>query len=400
VPKLATELTALSVSRLKSPGYYAVGNPAGLYLQILGGSRSWILRYSLLGKRREMGLGAYPGVTLAQAREHARLARAELSTGRDPLLIRKQQRSEQRAVEAAMVTFDDAASRFIDAKRAEWKNPKHADQWTSTLKSYASPVFGHLMVGDVAVSHVMSVLSPIWKNKTETAKRLRGRIEQVLDWAKVHGYRTGENPAQWRGHLDKLLAAPNKVTKVVHHKALPISEVPRFMAQLRGQAGLAARALEFAILTAARSGNVRHAVWSEIDIPQRLWTVPAAKMKAGREHRVPLSDEAISLLESIPQGAQDALVFPSARGSALSDMTLNAVLRRMEVDAVPHGFRSTFRDWAAERSFDREVAELSLAHVNKDKTEAAYFRSDLIERRRELLDAWGAFTGQNFTMRD
>ncbi len=340
-----------------------------------------------------MGIGAMPGVTLAAAREVARAARIQIGAGQDPLLERRRIASERAAAQSKLLTFEEAAKQLVDAKRPEWKSAKHAAQWDSTLSKYAYPAFGSLVVSDVDVTLVMSVLRPIWKTKTATAKRLRGRIEQVLDWAKAHGYRQGENPAAWKGYLDKLLAAPSKVAKVVHHKAVAIDGMPAFMRSLRTSVGLSARALEFQILTTARSGEVRGAVWGEVDLDYAVWTVPPERMKAGKEHRVPLSPDALLLLKSLVQRKADDLIFPGAKpGRPLSDMSLTAVMRRMSMGEVPHGFRSTFRDWAAERTdTPRDVIEKALAHVVANQTEAAYFRSDLFEKRRLLMDAWAGF---------
>lgn len=391
----ADELGALAVGRLKEPGMHAVGGVSGLYLQIApGGTKSWILRVTVGVKRREMGLGAFPEVSLAAARDKARAARAKVEQGQDPILERQRAASALRASQAQALSFDEAARRLIDSKGQEWRNPKHRAQWSATLETYASPVIGKLLVSDVNQSHVLAILQPIWKDKTETATRVRGRIEQVLDWARVRGHREGENPARWRGHLDKLLPAPNKVTKVEHHKALPIDAMPQFMADLRTRRGVAACALEFLVLTASRSGEVRGAAWSEFDLDGGVWTVPAERMKAGKEHRVPLSPRALAIVTGQPRIAGIDLVFPAPRGKALSDMTLTAVTRRMEVDAVPHGMRSTFRDWAAERTnYPREVAEMALAHTIEDKVEAAYRRGDLFNKRAEMMAAWSDFLG-------
>lgn len=393
MPKQAAELGPLAVSRLTEPGLHFVGGVPGLALQVAPtGARTWVLRMMVAGRRRDMGLGGFPAVTLAQARDAAREARAKVRDGIDPIEQSRAARSKLQAEQAAALTFDQCAAKFIKAHTPSWSNPKHAQQWTNTLQTYASPVLGELLVRDVELSHVLAVLEPIWHAKTETASRVRGRMEQVLDWATARGYRQGLNPARWRGHLDKLLPAPAKVAKVEHHDALPVGEVGAFMVKLRAAAGMGARALEFAILTAARSGEVRGARWDEIDLAGAVWTIPADRMKAGREHRVPLTVPALALLQALPRMADCPLVFPSARNGELSDMTLSAVLRRMKVGAVPHGFRSTFRDWAAERTnYPREVAEMALAHTIGDKVEAAYRRGDLFEKRRRLMDDWAAF---------
>lgn len=395
MPRRAKELSALEVGRLKEPGLHFVGGVPGLALQVApGGARTWVLRFTIAGKRRDMGLGGFPEVTLAGAREKAREARSKIDQGIDPIQHRQEAKSALRASAAAAKTFDECVTAYLDAKSAEWGNSKHRQQWRNTLDQYASPVIGKLLVRDVTLTHVLKILEPIWKTKTETAKRIRGRIESVLNWATVRGYRSGENPARWRGHLDKLLAAPNKVTKVEHHRALGVNAVPGFMSALREQEGLGAKALEFLVLTAARSGAVRKATWDEIDLDNAVWTSPAEHMKARKEHRVPLSPTALKLLNALPRVEGTTLLFPSTKNKPLSDMTLTGVLRRMRVDAVPHGFRSTFRDWAAEcTSFPREVAEMALAHKIESKVEAAYRRGDLFEKRRRMMNDWAKFCG-------
>jgi integrase len=292
----------------------------------------------------------------------------------------------------AAYTFKECAEAYIKAHASTWKNDKHRQQWRNTLAQHAYPVMGSLLVRDVKLPHVLAVLEPIWGTTNETAVRLRGRIELVLDWATARAYREGLNPARWRGHLDKLLARPSKINNRQHHAALPVSEAGALMPRLRAAEGIGARALEFLILTAARSGEVRGATWAEIDRDARMWTVPAERMKAGKVHRVPLSAEAMALLDALPRLAGSDLVFPAPRGGALSDMTLTAVLRRMAVAAVPHGFRSTFRDWAAERTnYPRDVAEMALAHTIGDKVEAAYRRGDLLEKRTAMMADWASF---------
>lgn len=395
MPKLAKELQALVVAKLTAPGLHFVGGVQGLALQITGGSRSWVLRVTIAGKRRDMGLGPYPEVTLAQARDKAREARELIRQGVDPIVRQQTARSALRAAAAEALTFQQCAEAYMKAHRAGWKSAKHAQQWENSLAQHAYPTLGGLLVRDVKLSHVMTVLEPIWTTTNETASRLRGRIELVLDWATARGLRDGLNPARWRGHLDKLLPRPSKVNKAEHHAALPVSEVGAFMVRLREAEGIGARALEFAILTAARSGEVRGARWAEIDRDAAVWTVPASRMKAGKEHRVPLSPEALALLAALPQGKPEDLVFKAPRGGMLSDMTLAAVLRRMDVPAVPHGFRSTFRDWASERTnYPREAAEMALAHAIGDKVEAAYRRGDLFEKRRLMMAEWARFLAQ------
>lgn len=393
MPKRISEMSALAVSRLNTPGLHFVGGVSGLALQVLPkGGRSWILRIHIEGKRREMGLGAFPDVTLAQARDKARTKRELLDRGIDPIEQRLEERRANSATKAANMLFEDAAKAYIAAHESGWRNAKHAQQWTNTLEAYAYPHIGQMMVRNIDLPHVLAVLEPIWKTRTETASRLRGRLESVLDWATARGYRDGLNPARWRGHLDKLLAKPGKIAKTEHHAALPVTAMGAFMADLRKQAGMGAKALEFTILTAARSGEVRGATWDEIDLEAGTWIIPGQRMKAGKEHRVPLCQEAIDLVKALPRFAESDVVFAAPRGGQLSDMTLTAVLRRMKVDAVPHGFRSTFRDWAAERTnYPRELAEMALAHTIGDKVEAAYRRGDMFEKRRRMMAEWAKF---------
>ncbi|MCG2592144.1 integrase arm-type DNA-binding domain-containing protein [Ramlibacter sp. XY19] len=400
MPKVARELSALEVGRLKAPGLHPVGGVPGLALQVTPThARSWILRATVGTKRRDMGLGQFPGVTLAQAREKARNAREQIDQGTDPILQRQQAQSLLRAQQAASVTFEQAARSYIDAKSAEWKNAKHAAQWSATLETYAFPVIGKMHVSDIQQAHVLTVLEPIWSSKTETATRVRGRVELVLDWAKVRGYRTGENPARWRGHLDKLLAAPKKITKVEHHPAVPVKKAADFYEALRERSGTGARALEFALLTAARSGEVRGATWAEIDLDAKLWIVPAERMKGKKEHRVPLSAAAMKLLQGLSRMEGSDLLFPAARGGQLSDMSLTAVMRRMGLDSVPHGLRSTFRDWVAEcTNYPRELAERALAHTLTNSVEAAYHRSDVLEKRRALMQDWAKFVATPYAV--
>lgn len=392
MPRKTTELGALAVSRMTAQGLYSVGGVVGLYLQVSSQSaRSWILRVKVGERRREIGLGGYPDVTLAQAREKAREAREKILRGIDPVEEKRAVSSALRARQKMEITFRQAATRLIESKKAEWKNAKHAAQWGSTLETYAYPVIGEILVQHVELAHVLEILEPIWTTKTETATRLRGRLENVLDWATVHCYRKGDNPATWKGRLDKILPKPSKVTKVKHHDALPYAEIASFMLELGKREGMGARCLEFAILTAARSGEARGARWEEIDMDKAIWTVPAERMKMAKEHRVPLSQAAMNLLASLPR-TRCGYIFPSAKDGMLSDMTLSAILRRMEVDAVPHGFRSTFRDWAAEQTnHPREVAEQALAHGNENKVEEAYQRGDLFDKRRKLMADWANF---------
>lgn len=393
MPKKAVELGALQVGRLTQPGRYAVGGVAGLHLWVKpSGNRSWILRVLVGAIRKDIGLGGYPDVTLAGARDAARRARDQILQGVNPIEQRRQARALLMADQAKAKTFKDCAAAFIEDRGDEWRNPKHRQQWQNTLETYAFPFIGSLFVRDIALAHVLEVLQPIWKTKTETAVRVRGRIETVLDWAAVRGYRTGDNPARWKGHLDQVLPKPSKVKKVEHHSAVGLDDLAGFIAAVRRVPGMGARALDFAILTAARSGEVRGALWSEFDLKAAQWVVPAERMKAGKEHRVPLSKQAVKLLKSIPRFEGSDVVFCGIKGQVLSDMTLSAVMRRMEVDAVPHGFRSTFRDWASERTnFPRELAEMALAHTIESKVEAAYRRGDLLAKRMQMMQAWADF---------
>ena len=412
MPRKAKPLAAIEVSRLTEAGYHAVGTVAGLNLWIKPtGARAWILRVRVGGKRREIGLGGYPDVPLAEAHRKAREKRAGIEQGLDPVLERKTARSTLIAAQTSAITFDRAVDLFLDAKGDEFSNAKHLAQWRATLKNHASPVIGSMIVSDVGSSHVLTVLEPVWKVKTETASRLRGRIESVLSYAMQAGYAPkGLNPARWKDNLDKVLAKPSKIAEVEHFPALPYDEMGRFIPALRATLTLTARCLELAILCGVRSGEARGATYSEFDLHEKLWTIPAARTKKKREHRVPLSPAAIYLLTNLPRIAGTDLLFPSPRSKVLSDATLGALIGRMhEVDvraggigftdpkrdnrvATAHGFRSTFRDWASERTaFSGETVEMALAHVVKDKTEAAYRRGDQFEKRQRLMDEWAVF---------
>lgn len=392
MPKIAKPLSAIEISRLKAPGHVPVGGVPGLALQITPtGSRSWTLRAKIGSKRCDLGLGAYPGVSLAQARQQAAAMREQIAAGGDPLRSRREAKELLRAEQAAKLTFRQAAELFIERKAPEWSNPKSAGQWHSTLETYVYPVLGDMDVRHIDQHHVEAALLPIWATKTETASRVRGRVESVLAWCIAGGHRKGENPARWRGLLDKRFSAPSKTKKAEHHPAIPIDEAHDFWTALRQRDGFAARGLEFALLTAARSGEVRGATWAEIDMERAVWTIPAERMKARREHRVPLSTSALSLLRKLPRVEGMDLLFPGRCGP-LSDMSLSAVMRRMELEAVPHGLRSTFRDWAGERTpYPRDLCEQALAHVIKDKAEAAYRRGDSLEKRRAMMEAWAKF---------
>lgn len=393
MPKKAKELSALEVSRLTKPGNHAVGGVSGLYLYVNEAQgRSWVLRVMIAGQRKHLGLGGYPSVTLAQAREKARAAREQVVSGIDPIHERKAAASALRAQQATRRTFREVATAYIAFQEPAWKNAKHRGQWTSTLEAYAFPVIGQLSVDAITEHHVIAVLEPIWTTKSETASRLRGRIESILDWARVRGHREGDNPARWKGHLDKVFPAQSQIHRVQHHRAMAVADIPRFMAHLAGEEAMTALALRFLILTAARSGEVRGAKWEEIDFDLATWRIPASRMKAKREHRVPLSEDALKVLweaQAKPKPNPTAYIFWGHRGGMLSDMSLTALMRRMKQDTVPHGFRSSFRDWVGELTqFPSDLAEMALAHVLPNKTEAAYRRGDALEKRRIMMDAW------------
>ena len=405
MPVRAAGLTAQNV-KVAPVGRHGDGD--GLYLLVRSKEVAfWVFRYTRGGRMREMGLGRARGngkVDLADARQRVRELRDVIRKGVDPLEQRDtaaeaaKAAAQQAAVKA--ITFKTVAEGYIAVHAAGWRNAKHAAQWTATLVTYVYPHFGDVPVADVGTEHVLAALHPIWKAKPETAGRVRGRIEAVLDYAKAMKWREGENPATWRGHLVKLLPSRSKVAPVVHHAALPWVEIGAFMKLLRAQPGISARALEFAILTAGRSGEVLGATWAEIDLTGKTWTIPASRMKAGREHRVPLSEPAIALLGEMEKLRISDYVFPGAAArKPLSGMAMTMALRRMgRGEITPHGFRSTFRDWAAEKtSFSNEVAEAALAHVVGDKVEAAYRRGDLFEKRRAMMEDWGRFAAAGET---
>jgi integrase len=406
------KLKALNVAREKRPGMYNDGG--GLYLQVTGaGAKSWVFRYwiserdpttgefvrepttnKVRGTSREMGLGSCIVVTLNEARERAAECRRLREKGIDPIEARREAKQKGALEKAKALKFRDAAAAYITAHRAGWRNDKHVRQWENTLAAYADPIIGALSVQAVDTSLICKVLESIWTTKPETASRVRGRIESILDWAKVRGYRQGENPARWRGHLDHLLPARSKVRKVEHHPALRYAEMPAFMAELHKRNGITARALEFAIVTAARTGEVLAVRWQELDLDGAVWIVPANRMKARREHRVPLSARALTIVKKM-MGLSSEFVFPGAGGAGkpLSEKALWETLYRMKIkNATVHGFRSAFRDWCAERTnYPNEVAEMALAHTVGDKVEAAYRRGDLFEKRRRLMDEWAKF---------
>jgi integrase len=386
-------LSQITLQR-KGPGQHHDGR--GLYLQVKNGGRSWVFRYMRDGKARYMGLGPFPGVTLAKARRKAEEARSLLHDGRDPLEHRKELEQSARLTAAKAVTFKEGAQRYIEAHRSGWRNPKHAAQRLSTLATYAFPVLGGLPVQAIDTGLVVKVLQPIWDTKTVTATRVRQRIEAVLDWAKVQEFRTGDNPARWRGHLDKLLPKASQVHKVAHFEAMHYAELPAFFADLSKRTTISAKALAFTILTAARSGETRNATLGEIDFKKGIWTVPEGRTKSGREHRVPLTKEALAIVRGLKHLQDDpaTLLFPNSQDKPLSDTAMRKYLQEdlKKPGLTVHGFRSTFRDWAAENTtFPREIIEAALSHVVKDQTEAAYLRSDVLERRRKLLEAWAKF---------
>ncbi|MGE5272006.1 MAG: tyrosine-type recombinase/integrase [Thiohalocapsa sp.] len=391
------KLTALGVTQAKKRGYYSDGG--GLFLQVsASGSKSWVFRFREAGRLHEMGLGPTHTVTLAEARQKALDCRKLRLEGHDPIAERRAKRMAARLEAAKGITFQECASAYIAAHKAGWRNAKHAAQWPFTLATYAYPKIGVLPVQAVDVGLVLAVVEPIWSAKPETASRLRGRIESVLDWASARGYRTGENPARWRGHLDNLLPPRSKVKTVEHHAALPYREVADFMAEIRQVDGVAARALEFTILTAARTGEVIGANWDEFDLAEAIWLVPAERMKAGKEHRVPLSAAAIGVLKRLGKIRQSDFVFPGGKPTQpISNMAMLMLLRRLGCSHLTvHGFRSSFRDWAAEQtSFPAEVAEMALAHSVSNQVEAAYRRGDLFDKRRQLAEDWAAFCHGN-----
>ncbi|GLS33747.1 Integrase [Mesorhizobium albiziae] len=420
MPKIAKELSALAVKNLKHPGsatpgnaVFAVGGVAGLMLQITpGGGRSWLLRTMVNGKRREIGLGGHD-VSLGEARERARATKGEIRNGIDPLQQKRDRRKAAIAAAKRHLTFRDAVDKFLAATEVEFRNEKHRKQWRSTLDNYAMPVIGNLAVSEVTRDHTYKILEPIWTTKTETATRLRQRIERVLDWAKAHGHREGDNPAAWKGNLNAMLSKPSKVATVDNQPAVQLKDAPTWFAALRKRDGTGARALEFVTLTAARSGEVRGMEFSEIDWKAKLWTVPASRMKMKKQHTVTLSDAAIAILTAMKDAAtaDSKYVFPAIRGGMLSDMTLSATMKRMhesEIEAgrtgwldkhsgrpaVPHGLRSTFSDWVGDMSdYPRDMREFALAHAISNDVEASYRRETMVEKRRAMMADWADFLG-------
>ncbi|MEO9825383.1 MAG: integrase arm-type DNA-binding domain-containing protein [Paracoccaceae bacterium] len=404
-------MTALEVKRLEHPGRgrnvnIAVGGIDGLAMQITPtGAKSWILRCKVGDRRRHIGLGGYPEVSLAIAREYAREARALVRQGVDPVEDRRAKRAHLISQQRRGLTFRMAVDRYLDAKLSEFNNPKHQKQWRSTLETYANPELGALLVSGIDVMDIQRVLVPIWESKTETASRVRGRIESVLAWATVSGHREGDNPARWRGNLDAILPKPSRIAKVVHHPALSLDEVQDWYVELSERNGVASRALEFLALTAARSGEVRGAEWEEFNLGDMVWTIPAERMKAKKEHRVALTERTARIIAEQPRLQGSAFVFAAPRGGMLSDASIGACMKRIHQassqkyldprsarPAVPHGLRSTFRDWAAERTdYPREMVEIALAHSVGSDVERAYRRTDMLERRRSMMFAWEAF---------
>lgn len=393
--KLNNALSPLAVKNAK-PGRHADGG--GLHLLVKqSGARSWVYRFMLMGKARDIGLGAASGpeaISLAKARDKADALRLKVKAGIDPLEERDREAAEAlaaaQAAQIAGITFKAVADDYIAENEDGWHNAKHRQQWKNTLATYVYPVIGEVPVAEVKTAQVLQILKPIWKEKPETASRVRGRIETILDAAKAREYREGENPARWRGHIAQILPARSRLTRG-HHKAMPYDAVPAFVGELRSRNAMAALALEFAILTAARTSEVLGATWDEVDFDKAVWTIAARRMKAGREHRVPLSPRAIEILEQTKPLGKDRL-FPAERGGALSSMAMTMLLRRMKLDCTVHGFRSAFRDWAAESTgYAHEVCEMALAHAIANKAEAAYRRGDLFEKRRRLLADWASY---------
>ena len=401
MPKISRELSAIAVANLKQNGRYMVGGAVGLHLRVAFESRSWILRATVNGKRCDIGLGSYPGVTLATARKLANKHHDDIANGVDPIGAKRAKASAQREERAKAKTFEQCAELYFAAQAKKWDkaNPKHVAQWKSTLENYAYPVLGKMPVAAIDTDHVLAVIEPLWATKTETASRLRGRIEKILGWAAFQKLRSVENPARWANHLATHLPMRSEVAPVIHHASLPYHDLGAFMVDLRKRDGISARALEFAILCCSRSGEVRGATWAEFDLDRALWKIPADRMKAGIEHVVPLSAPAVALLRA--QAALPVLagvegpryVFPAPRGGALSDAAFKAVLKRMDRgDLTQHGFRSTFREWAGEVSkHPREVVEHALAHQLADKAEAAYQRGSLLPKRVVLMADWAKF---------
>lgn len=387
MPKIAKPLGALAVKNLLKEGLHAVGGVSGLYLSVNAkGARSWILRTKVGEKRSDIGLGSYPSISLAMAQAKATETKELIKKGIDPIAERK--------LRKVLVewTFERCAQEFIKLHRSGWKSEKHSAQWENTLKTYAFPIIGNKHVSAISVGDVLTVIEPYWLSKNETMSRLRNRIELVLSWAAIRGYREKENPASWRGNLSGTLPKPSKVNKREPHKALPFIEMNSFIQKLKQSDSVSSKCLQWLILTAARSNEARGALWTEIDMENKSWVIPPSRMKGGREHRVPLSESALELLEQLKHFEGNDLLFQGKEGKPLSDMSMTLLMRRLKVVAVPHGFRSTFIDWAAERtSYPPELREMALAHTLGNKTQSAYQRGDLFERRRALMNDWATF---------
>ncbi|MEQ9491539.1 MAG: tyrosine-type recombinase/integrase [Alphaproteobacteria bacterium] len=386
------KLSPRDVATKKKPGRYADGG--NLYLQISRqGTKAWLFRYMLDGRARQMGLGSVNTRSLAEARSEARRCRQLLLEGIDPIEERKQRLASRRSKQS-LITFEECAEKFIRSQEAGWNNIKHGKQWRSTLENYVYPIFGKKPVQDIETQDILAVLEPIWFEKTETATRVRGRIEAILDSATVQKYRQGENPARWKGHLDKLLPSKSKIQAVTHLNAMPWQDVPPMMKQLGRQEGIAALGLRFLILTATRTGEVLLATWDEIDEAESVWIIPGKRMKAGKEHRIPLSKHAVTILKEARKHSTSDYIFPGQRKNRpLSNMAFLQLLKRMKrLDVTVHGFRSSFRDWVAETTpYPNEVAEMALAHAVSSQVEAAYRRGDLLEKRRQMMEDWANF---------
>jgi integrase len=396
MPKKVKKKSYVEIEGITTPGRHAVGGPAGLLLVVKPtGARSWMFRTKVGIKRRSIGLGGYPDVSLSEARKKAKELKEKIQAGIDPVEEKRKDRDALIKEQARFMTFEEAARRCHRKKAAELKNDKHIRDWISSLERHVIPTIGSLSVSEIGLPEVLAVLKPIWSKKTETASRIRQRIEQILNWATVSGYRTGENPARWAGNISEILPKPSKVSKRVHFKALPYEQMGSFMVELRKRPAMTARALEWIILTACRSAEARGATWDEIDLKNRIWSIPADRMKMDREHRVPLCDDAVKLLKNLPRFEGSNYLFTAARGGMLSDMSISMLCRRMKVEAVPHGFRSTFKDWATEQtSFPDLVSEMCLAHKVGSAVREAYARGDLLEKRRKLINAWADYVNK------
>ena len=413
MPIKAKELSALEVKRLTKPGWHAVGGVPGLLLQIKSPvAKSWILRVRIGGARHPIGLGPYPQITLATARDKARQYLSDIHGGENPISKRKASKTALVESERRRKTFRDCAEAYLQAHASDYSNEKHRKQWKTTLQAYAYPIIGATQVSELSVQHILEVMNQktsridgghgsFWQLKTETAKRVLDRIRNVLDYATVNGFRTGVNPAAWKGHLETLLPSPAGIKRVKHHPSIPYDQIADFVRNLRAHSSISAKALEFLILTAVRSGSVRQAKWTEIDFGKKVWTIPPENTKTRQEHRVPLAPKAIDLLENLPRFAGCAFIFPGVRGKPLSDMALSQLMRGMAErgeltsPAVPHGFRSTFRDWAAEQTnYPDEIRKAASGHSVGDSVKQAYQRTDLLEKRRQLMNEWAKFIDQ------